>query len=338
MSNPEKLDWIVIGGGPSGLACAIEARKLGLSCLVIERGCVVNSIYHYPISMIFFTTAELLEIGEVPMIVSSPKPTREDGLRYYRRVINHFRLPIRDYEEVLEVDGFEGDFKVSTRDRRGVERDYSCSRIIVSTGYYDNPNLLGIPGEGRPKVSHYYSEPHPYFQKKVAVVGGSNSAAEAALELYRNGVQVTLIHRGKEMSRSVKYWVRPDINNRIDRGEIEAHFESRLVEIGEREISVETPSGALVLENDFVLALVGYHPDASFLESMGIEVDEETMAPRHDPKTLESNVAGIYVAGSIVAGKMTNRIFIENGRFHGEQIFASLADAAGNVERAERTG
>ncbi|HSR69327.1 MAG TPA: YpdA family putative bacillithiol disulfide reductase [Acidobacteriota bacterium] len=324
----EKLDLVIIGAGPAGLACGIEARKRGWDFQIIDKGCVVNSVYNYPTNMVFFTTADLLEIGDIPMTVSEPKPRRQDALNYYRRVVGLFKLPIRDYEEVFEVEGRHGDFKVHTRDRLGDERIYPAAKIIVATGYYDNPNMIGIPGEDLDKVSHYYSEAHPYYKKKVAVIGGQNSAAEAALELYRQAsADVTMIHRGQEVGKSIKYWVRPDIINRIDRGEIKALFNSQVREIRETEIVVDTPEGEQVLENDYVLAMTGYHPDTGFLESMGIEIDPDTLAPAHDPETLETNVRGIYVAGSIVAGKMTNKIFIENGRFHGEQIFEHMPKA-----------
>ncbi len=319
-----KLDLIIVGAGPSGLACAIEAKKRALKFQVIEKGCVVNSIYRYPVNMIFFTTADLLEIGGVPMIISDPKPTRVDALKYYRRVIEHFELPIRDYEQVTGVTSDDNGFRVETRGRLGAEAVFRSSMVIIATGYYDNPNMLGVAGEDLPKVSHYYSEAHPFYRKRVAVVGGNNSAAEAALELYRNGVDVTLIHRGSEMGRKIKYWVRPDIVNRIERGEIRAYLNSSVREIRETEISLATPEGEVVLENDHVLALTGYHPDTAFLTSMGIEIDPDTLAPKHDPETLETNVKGLYIAGSIAAGKMTNKIFIENGRFHGGQIFRGL--------------
>ncbi|HSR51531.1 MAG TPA: YpdA family putative bacillithiol disulfide reductase [Acidobacteriota bacterium] len=327
----DKLDLVIIGAGPAGLACGIEAKKRDWNFQIIDKGCVVNSVYNYPTNMVFFTTADLLEIGGIPMTVSEPKPRRQDALNYYRRVVDLFELPIRDYEEVFEVEGHHGEFQVRTRDRLGQERVYPCAKIIVSTGYYDNPNMLDIPGEDLAKVSHYFSEPHPYYKKKVAVIGGQNSAAESALELYRQArADVTLIHRGSEVGKSIKYWVRPDINNRIERGEIRALFNSRVKEIRETEIVVETPEGRQVLENDYVLAMTGYHPNTGFLRSMGIDIDPETLAPSHDPQTLESNVKGIYVAGSIVAGKMTNKIFIENGRFHGGQIFQHMSEAVGD--------
>ncbi|MGH9339580.1 MAG: YpdA family putative bacillithiol disulfide reductase [Acidobacteriota bacterium] len=317
----EQLDLIIVGGGPAGLACGIEAKKRGLNFNILEKGCIVNSIFHFPTHMTFFTTAELLEIGDIPMIVSSEKPKRLDGLKYYRRVSDHYALPIRDYERVLSVSGRRDNFRVASRDRFGCRNMLDCRRIIIATGYFDNPNRLDVPGEDLPKVSHYYTDPHPYFRKKVAVIGGKNSAAIAALELYRNGTEVSLVHRAEAMRKEVKYWILPDINNRIKNGEVRAFFSSRVQEIRDKEIVLCTPEGVKVLENDFVLALVGYHPDTKFLQGLGIEVDPETLIPQHDPTTLETNVPGIYLAGAITSGKMTNRIFIENGRFHGEQIF-----------------
>ena len=318
----ELLDLVIVGAGPAGLACAIEAQKRNLDFRVIEKGCLVNSIYRYPTDMKFFTTADLLEIGDVPMIVSTEKPRRVDGLKYYRRVTEHYELPVRDYERVASVEGEEGDFRVTTADRTEAEHVYHCRRVIMAIGYYDNPNLLEIPGEELSKVSHYYSDCHVYYRKKVAVIGGNNSAAEAALDMYRNGnVEVTLIHRGETVGGEIKYWVLPDIKNRIQRGEIKAYFSSTVREIRESEIVVSTPQGVTTLENDFVLAMTGYHPDVDFLSSMGIKADSQTCIPSHDPETLETGVKGIYLAGAIVSGKMTNRVFIENGRYHGMQIF-----------------
>lgn len=317
----ELLDLIIIGAGPAGLACAIEAKKKKLDFWVLEKGCLVNSIYNFPTQLEFFTTAELLEIGDLPMIVSSEKPNRAEVLKYYRRVAHQFQLPIKDYQRVLSVTGRDGDFLLRTRDRLGKGYEYHCRKVIVATGYYDHPNLLNITGEELSKVNHYYSDPHPYFKKKVAVIGGKNSAAKAALELYRNGVEVTLIHRGETMHQQVKYWILPDINNRIRQGEIKAYFSSYVEEIREREITVCTPQGVKILENDFVLAMTGFHPDTDFLKTIGIEVEPETLVPCCNSETLESNVKGIYLAGAIVSGKMTNRVFIENGRFHGLQIF-----------------
>ncbi len=318
----ERLNMVVIGAGPAGLACGIAAAKRRLDFRVIEKGCVVNSVYHYPANMTFFTTADLLEIGNVPMVVSSDKPKRVDALKYYRRVADHYHLPIQDHERVVSVSGVKGDFEVETEDRLGVRQSYRAARIIVATGYYDNPNYLGVPGENLPKVSHYFSDPHPFFRKNVVVIGGNNSAAEAALELYRQGdARVTIVHRGEAMGKEIKYWVLPDINNRIDRGEIRAFFRSRVMEIRQSDLRISTPAGDEVLENDYVFAMTGYHPDHTFLAGMGVIVDPESYIPQHDPVTLETNVPGIYLAGSVVSGKQTNRVFIENGRLHGAQIF-----------------
>lgn len=321
----QKLDGIIIGAGPSGLACAIEAIRRGLDFAVVEKGCIVNSIYHFPENMTFFTTAELLEIGDLPMVVRTDKPTRLDGLKYYRRVVQHYGIRVDDRTRVDKVEGRDGSFRVTARNHRDEAVVYECRKLIVATGYFDHPNLLGVPGEELDKVSHYYTDPHPYYGQKVAVIGGKNSAAIAALELYRNGVDVVVIHRGEAMASGVKYWILPDINNRIANGEIPALFNSRVVAIRETEIDVETPAGPQTLENDAVLAMTGYHPDAGFLESMGIEVDPDTLIPAHDPETLQSNIAGIFLAGSIVSGRLTSRIFIETGRFHGEKIFPRLA-------------
>lgn len=324
-----KHDVLVIGAGPAGLACAIYAQKAGLDTLVLEKGCLVNSIYHFPENMIFFTTAELLEIGDIPMTVAREKPRRIDALKYYRRVAEYYRLHVRDYERVTAIRGRDEDFRVETENRWGERSTYQTRKIVVATGYYDNPNLLGVPGEDLPKVTHYYRDPHPYYGKDCLVIGGKNSAAIAALELYRNGARVTLVHRGPAMGREVKYWILPDIENRINNGEIRAFFCSRVVEIRPQEVDVETPDGRVTLANDFVFAMTGYHPDPRLLRGAGVEVDEKTYAPRHDPRTLETNVKGIYVAGSVVSGLETNRIFIENGRFHGELIVPHILTSMG---------
>ena len=330
-------DLIIIGAGAAGLACAIEAKQRKLDFVVIEKGCVVNAIFHFPTNMTFFTTANLLEIGDVPLITSEEKPKRVDALKYYRRVVEHYQLPLRDYEKITSVEGSEPDFRLRSEDRFGTEHELRARRLIVATGYYDNPNLMNIPGETLPKVSHYYTEPHPYFGKKVAVIGGKNSAVEAALELYRNSVDVVLIHRGPELQKHIKYWVLPDILNRIERQEIHAFLSTTVEEIRERELVLQTPEGRKSIENDFVLAMTGYQPNEGFLRGMGIQLDPENLIPAHDEKTLESNVPGLFLAGAIVSGRMTNKIFIENGRFHGKQIFehwtawekSTIAEGAG---------
>src|SRR6476646_6416528 len=323
--RPEmRTDVLVIGAGPTGLACAIEAQKVGLKVIVLDKGCLVNSLYHYPRGMLFFTTPELLEIGDIPFTTAQQKPTREEALEYYRKVSEHYHLDVRPYEWVKTVMGEDGKFVISSSDRAGRPHDYRAKKIIVSTGYYDLANQLGIPGEELPKVFHYYRDPHPYFDCDVVVIGGKNSAATASLDLWRHGSRVTLVHRDEKMHHHVKYWIRPDIENRIKAGEIEAYFNSSVQEIGIDHVVINTPSGPVRLKNDFVLALIGYHPDYDFLRSMGIELSEDQCRPVCDPLSLESNVKGIYVAGVIVAGSRTNEIFIENGRFHGKQIADDL--------------
>jgi thioredoxin reductase (NADPH) len=319
------LDAVVVGAGPTGLACAIELQKRGQRAVVIDKGCVVNSIYHYPTHMTFFTTPELLEIGDIPMTSLGEKPTRAEALKYYRRVAAHYRLTVRQYERVTAIDGEDGRFEVHSRDRRGCLHLHQARKVILATGYYDVPNLLNVAGEDLPKVLHYYKEPHPYYDHDVVVIGARNSAAIAALELHWTGARVTLIHRGPEIHRNVKYWIKPNIENRIKSGEIKAFFNSRVLEIGQDAILVATLSGELELKNDFVFALTGYSPDLEFLASAGITLDRETRRPRTDPETLESERTGVYLAGVIVAGMHTNEIFIENGRFHGRQIADAIA-------------
>jgi thioredoxin reductase (NADPH) len=317
-------DVLVVGAGPTGLACAIEAHKAGFKSLILDKGCLVNSIFNYPTNMVFFTTPELLEIGDIPFTTALMKPTRQEALEYYRRVAEHYELHICQYQWVKTITGEDGDFRVTATDRQGHIHDYCARKIIVATGYYDLPNQIGIPGEERSKVFHYYREPHPYFDNDVVVIGGKNSAAEAALDLWRHGARVSLVHRGAQMHPHVKYWVRPDIENRIKAGEITAYFNSTVREIGPDYLVVDTPTGSQRLKNDFVFALTGYHPDYDFLTSIGIELSGEQYRPFCDPESLESNIPGVYVAGVIVAGSRTNEIFIENGRFHGKQIAAHL--------------
>ena len=320
-----EFDVVVVGAGPTGLACGIELQRRGVNTVLIEKGCVVNSIYHYPTNMVFFTTPELLEIGDIPMTSLNEKPNRHEALKYYRRVADHFKLNVHDYERVEKVAGADGAFLVHTTDRLNCHQTYRSRKVVLATGYYDVPNLLDVPGEELSKVLHYYKEPHPYYNHDVAVIGAKNSAAIAALELYWTGARVTLIHRGTGISDKVKYWIKPNIENRIKNGEIPAYFQSQVVEIRPDSIVVSTPLGEIVLKNDFVFALIGYSPDLGFLNSAGITLEPETQKPRTDPQTLESERAGIYLAGVIVAGMHTNEIFIENGRFHGKQIADSIA-------------
>ncbi len=320
------LDVIIVGGGPAGLSASIECKGRDLSHVVIEKGAIVESLRRFPMNMIYFTTPDLLEIGDLPLVTSREKPTRLEALKYFRRAAERYDLPLNLYERVEEVGRQNGHFHVRTSPRVGEARSYGARKVIVATGFYDNPNLLGIPGEDLPKVSHYYQEAHPYYQMEVAVIGGANSAAEAALDLYRSGAKVTLIHRDAELSTHIKYWVRPDIGNRIKRGEIPALFETEVEEILANKLRLKGKDGRRSeIPNDFVLALIGYHPDYPFLESMGIEIESESGKPVHDPDTFETNVPGLYVAGGMVSGRQTNKIFIENGRFHGGKIVAHLA-------------
>ena len=321
----ESFDVVVVGSGPRGLACAIEARKVGLHAVNIDKGCLVNSLYNYPANMVFFTTPELLEIGDIPFTTAHQKPVRSEALEYYRKVTEHYDLDIRQYENVERISGTDGQFQIDTRDRNSVSRQYRARKVVVATGFYDLPNMMGIPGEQLPKVQHYYGEPHPYFDADVLVIGGKNSAAIAALELWRHGARVTLVHRGPAMHQNVKYWIKPDIENRIKNGEIAAHFNSTLKEITASEVVLETPNGDVTMNNDFVLALTGYHPDLDFLRSFGVQIGElPDCKPSVNLETLETNVPGIYLAGVVVAGNRTHEIFIENGRFHGRQIALDL--------------
>jgi thioredoxin reductase (NADPH) len=330
-SHPSAItDLLVIGAGPTGLACAIEAQRRGFSAVLVDKGCLCNSLFHYPAHMTFFTTPELLEIGDIPFSSPNQKPSRNEALEYYRKVAEHYRLDVRQYETVDSVTGSNGNFTVHTTDRFGRAFHHHARKLVIATGYYDLPNYMNIPGEDLPKVKHYYDEPHPYYDLDVLVIGGKNSAAIAALELWRHGARVTLVHRGKEMHRHVKYWILPDINNRIKNGEVTAHFNSTVTQITEDAVTLATPQGTLILPNQFVFALTGYHPDFEFIERLGVQLDAANdRRPVCDPATLESNVPGIYLAGVIVAGERTNEIFIENGRFHGKQIAESLMKSLG---------
>jgi thioredoxin reductase (NADPH) len=318
----EQFDVIVVGAGPTGLACGIELKQRGLNTVLIEKGCVVNSLYNYPTHMVFFTTPELLEIGGLPMTSLNEKPGRTEALKYYRRVAEYYRLNIHQYERVLSVAGDNGDFHVETS-----KTAYRARKIVLATGYYDIPNMLNVPGEDLDKVIHYYKEPHPYYNHDVLVVGAKNSAAIAALELLWTGARVTLLHRGSKISDRVKYWIKPNIENRIKSGEISAYFNSRLIAIHPHSVEIEAPEGRKTLKNDFVFAMTGYRPDLEFLESLGIRLDQVSQKPRTNPETLESDRPGIFLAGVIVAGMHTNEIFIENGRFHGRQIAEAIADS-----------
>lgn len=322
--EPEAFDVLVIGAGPTGMACAIEAQRAGYRAVLIDKGCLCNSLFHYPTHMTFFTTSELLEIGNVPFPSPNAKPTRTEALEYYRKVAMFYKLDVRPYQRVEEVSGQDLDFTVRTVDEFGRTHRFATRKLVVATGYYDVPNLLDIPGEDLPKVRHYYSDPHPYYGLDTLVIGGKNSAAIAALELWRHAARVTLVHRGPSIHRHVKYWIKPDIENRIKAGEITAYFDSTVSRIDPDCVTLATPNGPVVLPNQAVLALTGYRPDFDFLESLGVRIEGEFRCPACDPSSLESNVPGIYLAGVIIAGDKTNEIFIENGRFHGRQIAEDL--------------
>jgi thioredoxin reductase (NADPH) len=318
-------DVVIVGAGPTGLACGIELKRRGVSATLFDKGCVVNSLYHYPTHMTFFTTPELLEIGGIPMTSLYEKPVRTEALKYYRRVADHYQLDVRQYERVDRIEGDDGAFVVYSTDRDGCPHAYPAKKVILATGYYDRPNLLGVPGEDLPKVIHYYKEPHPYYDHDVLVVGAKNSAAIAALELFWTGARVTLAHRGDGISGSVKYWIKPNIENRIKSGEIQGFFRTTVKEIDRDSVLLATPDGEVRIKNDFVFAMTGYHPDLDFLAAHGIRLDPDSQRPYTDPETLESDTKGIYLAGVIVAGMHTNEIFIENGRFHGEKIAEAIA-------------
>ncbi|WP_343487680.1 YpdA family putative bacillithiol disulfide reductase [Allomuricauda sp. d1] len=315
----KQFDVIIIGGGPIGIACGLEAKKKEQSYLIIEKGPIVNSLFNYPINMQFFSSSEKLEIDEIPFISKEAKPKRNEALEYYRRIVTSNNLNIHLFEKVIEVTKSTG-FSVKT------DKDtYLADNIIVATGFYDLPNKINVPGEDLPKVSHYYKDPHFYASQKLAVIGASNSAIDAALECWRKGSEVTLIIRGPEVGQRVKYWVRPDIINRIEEGSIKAYYNAKVKEIKETEIVVDTPDGDITLKNDFVLALTGYMPNFEFLESLGIELSkDEKRLPNYNPNTMETNVEGLYLAGVICGGMETHKWFIENSRVHAPIIISSI--------------
>ena len=324
----ETYDVICFGAGPTGLATAIEAKRAGMRPLVIDKGTLCNSIFNYPVNMYFFTTPELLEIGDLPLVCAAEKPTRVEALKYYRKTVEHFDLELRLFELIEKLDGSDGNFTVTTRGLDGTPHSYRGKKIAIATGYYDLPNMIGVPGEDLPNVSHYYTEPHPYWRQDVVVVGGKNSAAEAALDLYRNGARVTLVHRDGELGATIKYWVRPDIENRIKAGQIAGLFNTRVKEFTDEYVVVENDGGEKRLPAKQTFALTGYHPDYTFIKSLGVELDEATLKPKLNPETLESNVPGIFLAGVVIGGRHTSEIFIENGRFHGKMIINSLSGKA----------
>jgi len=321
----ESTDVIVVGAGPTGLACGIELKRRGVGAILLDKGCVVNSIYNYPTNLVFFTTPELLEIGDIPMTSLNEKPVRLEALKYYRRVAEFYGLDIRQYHRVSHISGEEGAFVTHASDLHECPRQFQSKKIILAMGYYDVPNLLNVPGEDLPKVIHYYKEAHPYYNHDVLVVGAKNSAAIAALELHWYGARVTMVHRGSGISDRVKYWIKPNIENRIKSGEVRAFFQSSVVRIEETSVVLSTPDGEQTIKNDFVFGMTGYRPDTEFLERHGIRFDSETRRPHTNPESLESDRKGMYLAGVLVAGMHTNEIFIENGRFHGKQIAEAIA-------------
>ena len=317
----KEFDVIIIGGGPIGMACAIEAKRQNLNYLVIEKGALVNSLYNYPLYMTFFSTAERLEIGGIPFTNITSKPGRQEALEYYRRVQQYFDLNIHLYEEVISIEQKDKLKIIKTN-----QSEYYSKNIIIATGFYDLPILLNIPGENLPKVSHYYKEAHPYAGQKIVVVGANNSSVDAALECWRKGADVTMVIRKGEIHHRVKYWVKPDIENRIAEGSVKAYFYSNLKEIKENSVSISTPEGELEIENDFVLALTGYRPNFEFLQSCGIELSNDGLfIPNYNPETMEYNVKGIYLAGVVCGGMETHKWFIENSRVHAELILGDIS-------------
>jgi len=324
-----RIDLLVVGAGPCGIAVGAAAQKAGLSCVLFDKGCVTSSIVDYPYYMTFFSTAVMLEVGGVPFTIPDSKPTRREALAYYRRVVEHMSLDVRQYEEVVAIEGVDGDFTVQTCGRDGAEHVHAAAAVVVATGGFQSPNFLGVPGEQLEKVRHYYQEPYPYYDQDVLVVGAGNSAVEAALEMYRNGVRVSLVHFLDTIDRGVKPWVVPDITNRLERGEIPVYWNHRVSEVTEQKVRLrsDVDDSETEIANDFVVAMTGWRSDHSQLAALGVTIDEETGIPNHDPTSMETNVAGLYIAGVIAAGHNANKIFIENGREHGGLIVANRGHA-----------
>ncbi len=338
-------DITIVGAGPAGLAAGIAAKRLGLNHSIIEKGVLVNSIYKFPVNMVFFTTPELLEIGGLPLVSPFEKPTRIEALRYYRRVVDTYDLQIDFGEQVVSVApasaltrsgevASDTLFDIETRSEKGVRRIRHSRNVIFAIGYFDHPNFIGVPGESLPHVSHYYNESHGYYRKNVVIVGGGNSAAETALELYRSGAQVTLVHRHPQLKPSIKYWVRPDIENRIKEGSVRGLFNTRLLEIQATQVIVERDGSKEEIPADAVFLLTGYHPDCDLYRRAGIRLHRDTMSPEFNPETFETNVPGIFLAGGAICGRDTSNIFIENGRFHGERIVSVIAERRGKHAHA----
>ena len=325
------VDVLVVGAGPTGLACAIEARRGGLSARVIEKGCLVDAIHRFPTEMTFFTTKERLTIGDLPMSIPAAKPTRAEALAYYRAVATHHRLDVRTRERAVSLAGEEGAFELATRDRFERPALHRARTVVVSTGYFDHANRLGVDGEDLPHVAHWYRDAHEATGDDVVVIGGGNSASEAALELFRVAARVTVVVKKPELDDSVKYWVKPDLENRIAAGEVAARFESHVTSITADAVQIEGPGGPEALAARHVFALTGYRPDAERLAAFGIDVDAESLIPSHDRETFETNVPGVFLAGSVVAGRRTGRIFIENGRLHAATLGRALAARLGSA-------
>ncbi len=337
MADP--IDLISVGAGPCGIAVGAAARRRGVSAKLIDKGCVTSSLVNYPYYMTFFSTAEKLEIEGVPFTIAEAKPNRREALAYYRRVVRHYELDIHQYEDVVEISGQAGEFSVRTRQRSGDEHVYTARAVVVATGSFHQPNYLGVPGEKLPKVLHYYKEPYPFFDQDVVVVGGGNSAVEAALEIFRGNARVTLVHFVDELDRGVKPWVLPDIQNRLKKGEIPVFWRHRVVEIHLDHVVLrhEDTGKTVELKNDWVLAMTGWQADPGFLEALGVDIDRETGVPGHDPRTMETNVPGVYIAGVLAAGHNANKIFIENGKLHGGLIVEHLSNSK-TGEEAGRNG
>ncbi len=321
MVKDKEPDIIIVGGGPIGLACALAAEERNLSYVVLEKGCLVNSLFHYPANMTFFSTSELLEIGKVPFVSINPKPTRPEALEYYRRVATSRQLNVHLFEKVISIhDGERGEYAVQT-----TKATYHAKYVIIATGFYDIPNKLNIPGEKLPKVKHYYDEPHYYAMQNVLVIGANNSSVDAALQTWRKGARVTMVIRGEGIGRRVKYWKKPDIENRIKEGSIKAYYHSHLVEVRQEEVDIQTPEGRITLPNDYVLAMTGYHPDFSFLEKAGVHIRENEMRhPFYDSETMETNKENLFLAGVVCGGLETHVWFIENSRQHAEKILTCI--------------
>ena len=323
--SQELFDAVIVGAGPSGLAAAIEGKRYGLRYVVLEKGGITNSILHFPTQMIFFTTPELLEIGGIPLVSEREKPTRNEALKYYRKVVGAFQLDVHQYEEVVSIQR-DGTGKFHAETAKAV---YDARNIVLAIGYYDNPNYMGVPGEDLPHVSHYYTEAHPFYDRDVVVIGGKNSAVEAALDLFRGGARVSLVHRRAELAPTVKYWIRPDIENRFKKREITPYLNSRVLEITADRVKIAQNGDQCEIAAQHVFALTGYHPTTKFFDQLGVRYDADTLQPEYDAQTFETNVKGAYLAGSVVGGRINGEVFIENGRFHGEVLMKAIAGGNG---------